>query len=884
MVLNGITGRFKGLNVSNQNTTLKMTEQGDFTLRSNTSNIVVNNIITTISIKDSIYKSKNGNLKLECSDNSKNLSIKSGKNISNYELFDITNYDTLFKENDVDTINTFFDQNEIYDTKEKILNLKSQSSLLLESVDTKGIYLYSNNSIHQVAHNDINIISDRNLLFQTSNKLNLTSLGYLIINSEKIISTAEDDIMILSNDGNIKLGGDGLTDYGLNINKKTERNYISIGKNNTKANRLLHLNINDSSYDNILKNGIVLDNINKNTIFPDIELNHYNLKNNTNKLNNTCKLNISLGYNDNDKNNRIFIKKYNLIITILNNNSFNENDIGYFIKFKNPDLENIKITKIINEKNAIISGFSLNIECEDAYILRTNDSIIKTNTESNLILGANKYNILNINKNGNIGINNQNPQSIIDIKNNYDIIENIRQETTKKYLDFKGFALNNTNFVIICKTDLDNKINLELFLYNDKKRLLKNIIVKDNIKDIVFDIDGLKNFENNIIICYSYRGDMSFTLTETKIYSSDLEDLNYNIIIQNQDSLDILSFPIIRTFTLDTFNGYILAYLDKLDGTNTHIYFNIFENKSKNFNNVKKKFNIISKLGDLEESSNSIFTFDKFNFTFNKGTVIDMVLVLTGKVDEKKFNSLIKIIISNINQNPNLGELKTIDDSTIKTIGFDIKYLNNNKYIYTYYSVKNNKIINLKYRIYDFSTNGFETENKIDITNNNIPDYNTFNPSISFINTNKDYIISYIREENSKKKIIYFSNKNTDNKIKFDYDNSNNVILLELKNYLNEYTNTLLLFNSIKNDNYEKESILMKEIESVKDFININNNLKITNKGSSIIKNIVIKNDNINSLSELKKIVGENGEIKIMDNDLYIYLDDKWKKINLTDV
>ena len=306
--------------------------------------------------------------------------------------------------------------------------------------------------------------------------------------------------------------------------------------------------------------------------------------------------------------------------------------------------------------------------------------------------------------------------------------------------------------------------------------------------------------------------------------------------------------------------------------------------KSKNFNNVKKKFNIISKLGDLEESSNSIFTFDKFNFTFNKGTVIDMVLVLTGKVDEKKFNSLIKIIISNINQNPNLGELKTIDDSTIKTIGFDIKYLNNNKYIYTYYSVKNNKIINLKYRIYDFSTNGFETENKIDITNNNIPDYNTFNPSISFINTNKDYIISYIREENSKKKIIYFSNKNTDNKIKFDYDNSNNVILLELKNYLNEYTNTLLLFNSIKNDNYEKESILMKEIESVKDFININNNLKITNKGSSIIKNIVIKNDNINSLSELKKIVGENGEIKIMDNDLYIYLDDKWKKINLTDV
>ena len=54
-------------------------------------------------------------------------------------------------------------------------NLKSQSSLLLESVDNKGMYLYSNNSIHQVAHNDINIISDRNLLLQTSNKLNKNS-------------------------------------------------------------------------------------------------------------------------------------------------------------------------------------------------------------------------------------------------------------------------------------------------------------------------------------------------------------------------------------------------------------------------------------------------------------------------------------------------------------------------------------------------------------------------------------------------------------------------------------------------------------------------------------------------------------------------------------
>ena len=70
------------------------------------------------------------------------------------------------------------------------------------------------------------------------------------------------------------------------------------------------------------------------------------------------------------------------------------------------------------------------------FILKNNESYIKTNT-SNLCIGTNKNNIININKIGNIGINNDNSQCTLDVKSNYGIISNIRIEKDKKYLDSK---------------------------------------------------------------------------------------------------------------------------------------------------------------------------------------------------------------------------------------------------------------------------------------------------------------------------------------------------------------------------------------------------------------------------------------------------------------
>ena len=231
MNVNKTTGIFKGIKIYNQNSNLLMTELGDYTLRSNTSQTISERIITNISKNKILFKSNNGNLNLES--DTQNLIIKSGTSTQND--FDLTNidYGDITSDN-YEFYNTNNNINVLYDTNEKILNLKNKK-LLIESVDndtTSGICLYSNNGINQIAHNNINIISDTELLLQSSNKINLTSLGFLTFNSEKLIGSIEEDIIILSSIGEIKFGGNGISTYGMQINNNLENNYISVGFNN----------------------------------------------------------------------------------------------------------------------------------------------------------------------------------------------------------------------------------------------------------------------------------------------------------------------------------------------------------------------------------------------------------------------------------------------------------------------------------------------------------------------------------------------------------------------------------------------------------------------------------------------------------------------------
>ena len=56
----------------------------------------------------------------------------------------------------------------------------------------------------------MNLISDNDTIIQTSNKLNLTSLGYILLNSERLLGSIEEDITLLSSTGELKFGGNGV--------------------------------------------------------------------------------------------------------------------------------------------------------------------------------------------------------------------------------------------------------------------------------------------------------------------------------------------------------------------------------------------------------------------------------------------------------------------------------------------------------------------------------------------------------------------------------------------------------------------------------------------------------------------------------------------------
>ena len=134
--------------------------------------------------------------------------------------------------------------------------------------------------------------------------------------------------------------------------------------NNNKASRLLHLNINEKSYDNDNKNGMIIDNKSNNNIYPEIKLNNY--KSTTDIL---TKVNLGIGFNLNDSNNRIFIKKNNNLfgtfITILNNNQFNNDDIGKKIIYKDSNIQSDEIKSLINNKQAFITINNSNQEVSE---------------------------------------------------------------------------------------------------------------------------------------------------------------------------------------------------------------------------------------------------------------------------------------------------------------------------------------------------------------------------------------------------------------------------------------------------------------------------------------------------------------------------------------
>ena len=289
---------FGGIKVHNLGkSVLNMGSDGKYSLKSES---ILNhsfNNLKSISTEDSIYQSLEGNLNILT--NSGNIVLKSG------------NKDLLFN------IKSQLEENELSEEKEEDiyfidlenLNNIRNNSLLIESLENP-ICLYGNKGINQISHANYKIISDKEIILQALRKIRLNTMGTLSLNCEKIIGSSQQDIVLISEQGDIKLGGNGLDNCAIVIDDK---NNVSIGKPKFKFNNK-SLNINIKSNNDGLN---ILGDENN----PEINLKQ--------KEKNVI---LNLGCEEKDLNNYFFGKlineNENSYIEILDNFEFSLDDLG----------------------------------------------------------------------------------------------------------------------------------------------------------------------------------------------------------------------------------------------------------------------------------------------------------------------------------------------------------------------------------------------------------------------------------------------------------------------------------------------------------------------------------------------------------------------------
>lgn len=527
---------------------------------------------------------------------------------------DINSLDYNYLDTNVDeTSYSYFDNSQIikpYTTKESVVALRDES-LLIESLNpSKRLTLYSNNGINSVAHGNITNISDNNYIVQANNKINLTSLGFITLNSERLIGTIEEDISLFSSTGNIILGGTGVDNNGINVNSNSNNNFVSIGKNGD-AERNVDIDLTKSSTTNTRKNGIVINNsTNAKTtdnylINPDISL-----------KNSEVTTNFGIGPENNDINLRVLAKKINIgnltYLKPLNNFNFLNSDVGIeinwndtnFLKDTILDIEDNethgKIARISFYNSSQVTAFNIQV----GYINRNNFSYLKTTTSSPLYLGTNNSNIISITEQGNIGINTNVPNANLNVVNTFGDLFNNKVNTTKKYFNSKSVQLQNGNIAVISNASYTSSIfgtsqtlySLEGFIYNDLNTLIYNFIIKeDSILEIVFGLDNLKGDDDRIVVSYIWQQDFYgiektgetkiFTNTGNKVQLGDYVESYFSTGIPSEDNLFITEHN--PNFRLDKEAKQYTGYLWKDANSNSKYFYDFVNVKSFSFPDIE---------------------------------------------------------------------------------------------------------------------------------------------------------------------------------------------------------------------------------------------------------------------------------------------------------
>ena len=544
-------------------------------------NLNVNTKNFSGNIKENVDLKAASNLSLSTTDG--NIETKSTNGniiVRNGTYTDINSLNYTYTDGDVDeTSYTYFDNDQIvkpYTTKESVVALRDES-LLIESLNSdKKLTLYSNNGINNVAHGNITSITDNNYIVQANNKINFTSLGFITLNSERIIGTTEEDISLFSSTGNIILGGNGITNSGININSITNNNFVGIGKS-SNATRNIDINVENVSTDNSRKNGLVISNSSnaknsdQESINPEIELSNANTK-----------LDIGIGAESDDLNLKIVAKKVNIGTTTyfvpLNNFKFVSEDVGRIIKWNDTTYGTDTILEVIkDDTHGVIARISFyNSDQVTAfgyqigYIDRSNFSYLRTKTSSGLHLGTNNSNIINITDQGNIGINTEVPDATLKVENTFGDMFNNNLDTSKTYFNSKSIQLQNGNLLVVSNSSYTGTIsdyyetgatesstlyNLEGFIYNDQNTLIYNFsIYEESFIEIVFGLDNLPGDNDLFVVSYTY-GSYNNTFrgkkTETNTYT------NQGAVYSNNNLKTTYTHNEITTSTWAQYSGFL---------------------------------------------------------------------------------------------------------------------------------------------------------------------------------------------------------------------------------------------------------------------------------------------------------------------------------------
>ena len=213
--LNKTEAHFSGINIHNKGKNiLTMSPNGKYSLKTNS---ILNhsfNDFKNTSINNSEYKSINGDLSVITENG--NIKIKNGNEEILYNIK--SQLENPILDDEV--------EDDIFFIDIETLNYLRENSLLVESLKNK-ICLYGNQGIDNITHNDFKIISDKDIILQALRKIKINTMGTLSMNTEKIVSSSEEDVTLISNLGDINLGGDGIENIALKIKNNSD---IIIGK------------------------------------------------------------------------------------------------------------------------------------------------------------------------------------------------------------------------------------------------------------------------------------------------------------------------------------------------------------------------------------------------------------------------------------------------------------------------------------------------------------------------------------------------------------------------------------------------------------------------------------------------------------------------------